>query len=117
MFKNPQFDSLKVTLLLVAFIGAGYFAATYYQKNSLSNKGQVIDTKGEMISSADHGFAKEFVFDVTTLGESCSVSVCSASDIRNCVVLSGVSGEENACVIDETQSNERSQRLADILTQ
>lgn len=114
MLKGPQYDTLKAVIIIVLVIGAGYFATNFYQKNGLSGRGQVVDTSGEVISQGSQTQGEEFVFDVNTSGGSCTVTVCQASDIRNCITMTGTpSGEK--CEINETQATPEAQGLADIL--
>ena len=109
LWNNPQNDSLKVVLLVIVVIVAGYFIFKSMQSNSLQSTGRVIDTSATSPTAG-------FLFSTTANGVTCATRVCSESNQKQCLSLSGTVSKDNGqCVLDQKQATPEQQGLLNII--
>ena len=118
-WNNPENDSLKIVLLVLVVGVAAFFVFNYMHTNSLTGKGQVVDTQPAATvtpTTQTTPSTSGFTFSTKMNGALCTLTVCSNTNSNQCVTLSGkADAKAVTCTPDETQATPEATGLVNVL--
>lgn len=108
-WNNPENNSLKTIFVVALFVGLGYFVYHSVQSTPLTGKGSVIDSE----KPTDRG---GYTFAVSISGPACAMNVCAKNNPSQCIPLTGTTGTNGMCNLDETQASAGAQKLLTVIS-
>jgi hypothetical protein len=117
-WNNPEYNSIKVLMLVVLLGGVGYFVYSNYNDTPLGGKGLVLNTSQSRNVAAPAPTPTEpgLIFMNNTKGTTCTMTVMSSLNHSESITVAGTTIKNGACKANAVQATPVAQKMAVAMT-